>query len=70
MHDGSFLLAPIINEGTDCSESDDDSNNGMVFSCSDYDTEELENFVTKNRMNINDSLQDYKEIVKGMTFKT
>ncbi|KAH0672505.1 hypothetical protein KY290_024739 [Solanum tuberosum] len=29
MHDGSFLLSPIVNEGTDCSESEDDSNNGM-----------------------------------------
>ncbi|KAH0641025.1 hypothetical protein KY290_036391 [Solanum tuberosum] len=69
MHDGSFLLSPIVNEGTDCSESEDDSNNGMVFSCSDYDTDELENFVTKKERNITDSLQDYKEIVKGMAFK-
>ncbi|WMV47088.1 hypothetical protein MTR67_040473 [Solanum verrucosum] len=69
MHDGSFLLSPIVNEGTDCSESEDDSNNGMVFSCSDYDTDELENFVTKKKRNITDSLQDYKEIVKGMAFK-
>ncbi|KAH0737097.1 hypothetical protein KY290_035802 [Solanum tuberosum] len=30
MHDGSFLLSPIVNEGTDCSESEDDSNNGMA----------------------------------------
>ncbi|KAH0669360.1 hypothetical protein KY285_023519 [Solanum tuberosum] len=29
MHDGSFLLSPIVNEGTDCIESEDDSNNGM-----------------------------------------
>ncbi|KAH0697521.1 hypothetical protein KY290_015391 [Solanum tuberosum] len=69
MHDGSFLLSPIVNEGTDCSESEDDSTNGMVFSCSDYDTDELENFVTKKKRNITDSLQDYKEIVKGMAFK-
>ncbi|WMV49131.1 hypothetical protein MTR67_042516 [Solanum verrucosum] len=69
MHDGSFLLSPIVNEGTDCSESEDDSNNVMVFSCSDYDTDELENFVTKQKRNITDSLQDYKEIVKGMDFK-
>ncbi|KAH0782156.1 hypothetical protein KY290_001754 [Solanum tuberosum] len=51
------------------SESEDDSNNGMVFSCSDYDTDELENFVTKKERNITESLQDYKEIVKGMVFK-
>ncbi|WMV19820.1 hypothetical protein MTR67_013205 [Solanum verrucosum] len=51
------------------SESEDDSNNGMVFSCSDYDTDELENFVTKKKRNITDGLQDYKEIVKGMAFK-
>ncbi|KAG5609479.1 hypothetical protein H5410_020760 [Solanum commersonii] len=47
MHDGSFLLSLIANEGTDCSESEDDSNNGMVFSCSDYDTDELENFISR-----------------------
>ena len=47
MHDGSFLLLPIVNEGTDCSESDSESNNGMVFSGSDYDTEELKILVTK-----------------------
>lgn len=42
----------------------------MVFSCSDYDTDELKNFFTKKKKrNISDSLQDYKEIVKGMTFK-
>ncbi|KAK6777863.1 hypothetical protein RDI58_024581 [Solanum bulbocastanum] len=64
MHDGSFLLSPIVNEGTVCSESEDDSNNGMVFSCSDYDIDELENFVTKKKRNINESLQHYKEIVK------
>ncbi|KAH0781133.1 hypothetical protein KY290_000731 [Solanum tuberosum] len=69
MHDGSFLLLPIVNEDTDCSESEDDSNNGMVLSCSDYDTDELENFVTKKKRNITNSLQDYKEIVKGMAFK-
>ncbi|KAG5596285.1 hypothetical protein H5410_037517 [Solanum commersonii] len=69
MHNGSFLLSPIVNEGTDCSESEDDNNNGMVFSCSDYDTDELENFVTKKKRNITDGLQDYKEIVKGMAFK-
>ncbi|WMV10242.1 hypothetical protein MTR67_003627 [Solanum verrucosum] len=69
MHDGSFLLSPIVNEGTDCSESEDDNNNGMVFSCSDYDTDELENFVTKKKRNIIDGLQDYKEIAKGMAFK-
>ncbi|KAK6781661.1 hypothetical protein RDI58_019457 [Solanum bulbocastanum] len=69
MYDGSFLLSPIVNEDTDCSESEDDSNNGMVFSCSDYDTDELENFVTKKKRNINDSLQYYKDIVKGMAFK-
>ncbi|WMV29381.1 hypothetical protein MTR67_022766 [Solanum verrucosum] len=69
MHDGSFLLSPIVNEGTNCSESEDDNNNGMVFSCSDYATDELDNFVTKKKRNITDSLQDYKEIVKGMAFK-
>ncbi|KAK6803370.1 hypothetical protein RDI58_001154 [Solanum bulbocastanum] len=69
IHDGSFLLSPIVNAGTDYSESEDDSNNGMVFSCSDYDTDELENFVTKKKRNITESLQHYKEIVKGMAFK-
>ncbi|KAG5579383.1 hypothetical protein H5410_050010 [Solanum commersonii] len=49
MYDGSFLLSPISNEGTDCSESESDSNNGMMFSCSDYDTDKLENFVTKKK---------------------
>ncbi|KAG5595622.1 hypothetical protein H5410_036854 [Solanum commersonii] len=53
MHDRSFLLSPIVNEGIDCSESEDDSNNGMVFSCSDYDTDELENFVTKKKEEYN-----------------
>ncbi|KAK4726916.1 hypothetical protein R3W88_031833 [Solanum pinnatisectum] len=47
MHNGSFLLSQIVNEGTNYSESEDDSNNGMVFSCSDYDTDKLENFVLK-----------------------
>ncbi|KAK6786380.1 hypothetical protein RDI58_014905 [Solanum bulbocastanum] len=69
MHDESFLLSPIVNEGTDYSESEDDSNNEMVFSCSDYDTNELENFVTKKRRNIIKSLQYYKEIVNGMALK-
>ncbi|KAK6786154.1 hypothetical protein RDI58_014679 [Solanum bulbocastanum] len=41
----------------------------IVLAPSDYDTDELENFVTKKKRNITESLQYYKEIVKGMAFK-
>ncbi|KAH0682762.1 hypothetical protein KY290_021352 [Solanum tuberosum] len=55
--------------GTNYSESEDDSNYGMEFSCTNYDTAEIEYFVTKKKRTITDSLQDDKEIVKGMAFK-
>ncbi|KAG5615929.1 hypothetical protein H5410_015753, partial [Solanum commersonii] len=68
IYDGLFLLLSIVNEGTNCSESD--SNNGMMFSSSDYDTDEFKHLFTKNKRNITDSLQDYKEIVRVWPLKT
>lgn len=37
IHDGSFLLVLIVNQGTKCSESESNYNNKMMFSCIDYD---------------------------------
>ncbi|XP_047252248.1 uncharacterized protein LOC124887109 [Capsicum annuum] len=67
-HSSSFLLAPIFDEaGIDCSDTESDSE--VVFSCSEYDTDESKNFVEKKRRTIKASLQDYKEIFRGMSFK-
>ncbi|KAH0751615.1 hypothetical protein KY285_004763 [Solanum tuberosum] len=44
MHDGSFLLSPIVNEGTDCSESEDDCNNEIVKGMAFKDIAEAKQF--------------------------
>ncbi|XP_060190732.1 uncharacterized protein LOC132620010 [Lycium barbarum] len=66
--DSLFLVPNFVTEvGTDCSDTEDD--NGMAFDCPEYDSEELERLATHKRRAITENLNDFRELVKGMTFK-